>query len=58
MTSWQSLCTDLETADATWEDEAVVVDGKPVASREPDDLSDFCRELVKLFRAEQTQRAS
>jgi len=49
MTSWPSLRTDLTNAGATWEDKSVVVDGKLVTSRKPDDLPDFCREMVKLF---------
>jgi protease I len=49
MTSWPSLRTDLANAGATWEDKSVVVDGKLVTSRKPDDLPDFCREMVKLF---------
>lgn len=53
MTSWPSLRTDLKNAGANWEDNSVVVDGKLVTSRKPDDLSDFCREMVILFGAEQ-----
>jgi protease I len=49
MTSWPSLKTDLRNAGARWEDRAVVVDGNLVTSRKPDDLSDFCREMVRLF---------
>ena len=56
MTSWPSLRTDLKNAGANWEDRSVVVDGNLVTSRKPDDLPDFCREMVKLFGAEQTRR--
>jgi deglycase len=49
MTSWPSLRTDLKNAGATWEDSSVVVDRQLVTSRKPDDLKDFCREMVKLF---------
>jgi protease I len=49
MTSWPSLRTDLRNAGAQWEDRAVVVDGNLVTSRKPDDLPDFCREMVRLF---------
>lgn len=56
MTSWPSLHTDLVNAGATWEDKSVIVDGGLVTSRNPDDLPDFCREMVKLFGAEQTDR--
>jgi protease I len=49
MTSWPSLRTDLRNAGATWEDKAVVRDGTLVTSRKPDDLPDFCREMLKLL---------
>ena len=49
MTSWPSLKTDIENADAHWVDEEVVVDGNLVTSRKPDDLPAFNREIVKLF---------
>ena len=49
MTSWPSLRTDLRNAGATWEDKPVVVDDGLVTSRKPDDLPDFCREMVKMF---------
>jgi protease I len=49
MTSWPSLKTDLRNAGAEWVDEEVVVDGKLVTSRKPDDLPAFNRALIKLF---------
>lgn len=49
MTSFPSLKTDLRNAGATWVDEEVVVDGKLVSSRTPDDLPAFNRELVNVF---------
>lgn len=49
MTSWPSLRTDLENAGAQWVDEQVVVDGKLVTSRKPDDLPAFNREITRLF---------
>ena len=51
MTSWPSLRTDLKNAGAEWQDAAVVVDGTLVTSRKPDDLPDFCREMIRLFEA-------
>jgi protease I len=51
MTSWPSLKTDIKNAGAEWVDEEVVVDGKLVTSRKPDDLPAFNRELLKLFAA-------
>lgn len=41
MTSWPSLQADLRNAGADWSDEPVVVDGKLVTSRKPDDLTRF-----------------
>lgn len=57
MTSWPSLQTDLRNAGAKWEDRAVVVDGSLVTSRKPDDLPDFCREMLNLFGASQRRAA-
>jgi protease I len=58
MTSWPSLRTDLRNAGADWEDKSVVVDGNLVTSRKPNDLPDFCREMVKLFGAGPTPKAA
>jgi protease I len=41
MTSWPSLKTDLRNAGAQWTDEQVVVDGRLVTSRKPDDIPAF-----------------
>ena len=41
LTSYPSLSVDLENAGATWQDEEVVVDGKLITSRNPDDLPAF-----------------
>ena len=49
VTSWPSIRTDLENAGADVVDEEVVVDGKLITSRKPDDLPAFNRELLKLF---------
>jgi protease I len=40
---------DLVNAGAIWEDAPVVVDGKFVSSRKPDDLPDFCRGILKVL---------
>lgn len=58
MTSWPSLHTDLVNAGAQWEDSTVVVDQRLVTSRKPDDLPDFCREMVKLFESEPARAAA
>jgi protease I len=39
---------DLVNAGGLYEDAAVVVDQNHVTSRRPDDLPDFCRELIKI----------
>jgi protease I len=49
MTSWPSLRTDLKNAGAEWVDAEVVVDGKFVTSRKPDDLPAFNRAAIDLF---------
>lgn len=57
MTSWPSLKTDIKNAGAEWVDEEVVVDGKLVTSRKPDDLPAFNRATVKLFAQSRAQHA-
>jgi protease I len=47
MTSWPSLQTDLRNAGAKWIDEQVVVDGKLVTSRKPDDIPAFDQALLE-----------
>ena len=49
MTSWPSLKTDLRNAGANWVDETVVVDGKLVTSRKPDDIPAFTEKMIQLF---------
>ena len=49
MTSWPSLQTDLRNAGAEWVDEEVVVDGRLVTSRKPDDLPAFNDAMGELF---------
>ena len=40
---------DLENAGAIWEDAAVVVDRHFVSSRKPDDLPEFCRQILQVL---------
>ena len=47
--AWPSLKTDLRNAGAQWIDEEVVVDGRLVSSRKPDDIPAFNREMISLF---------
>lgn len=50
LTSYPSLRTDVENAGGTWVDEEVVVDGKLITSRRPDDLPAFIAALEDQFR--------
>ncbi len=47
MTSWPTLKNDLRNAGAEWTDEEVVVDGKLITSRKPDDIPAFNEALLK-----------
>jgi protease I len=49
LTSYAAIKDDLVNAGAIWTDDEVVVDGKLVTSRKPDDLPAFMREFIKLF---------
>lgn len=49
MTSYQSISTDMKNAGANWVDEEVVVDGKFVTSRYPDDLKAFNETIVEVI---------
>ncbi len=51
VTSFFAIKDDLIHAGADWVDEAVVVDGKIITSRTPDDLPDFMRAVVKKLAA-------
>ncbi|UUD62149.1 type 1 glutamine amidotransferase [Pseudomonas seleniipraecipitans] len=46
MTSWPSLTDDLKNAGANWVDQEVVVDGKLISSRKPDDIPAFNQKLI------------
>ncbi len=46
MTSWPSLKTDLRNAGAHWEDSKVVIDGRLITSRKPDDIPAFVEALI------------
>ena len=49
LTSWPSLQTDLRNAGAEWTDDEVVVDGRLITSRKPDDLPAFNEALLKAI---------
>jgi protease I len=52
MTSWPTLQTDLRNAGATWTDEQVVVDGRLVTSRKPDDIPAFNQAMLQQLAGE------
>jgi protease I len=59
LTSWPSVRTDLRNAGAHVVDQEVVIDGRLVTSRSPDDLPAFCATLVDEFaKAGRTPAAS
>ena len=51
MTSWPSLQADLRNAGAEWSDEEVVIDGRLITSRKPDDLPAFNRAMLAKLAA-------
>ncbi|HEY7860644.1 MAG TPA: DJ-1/PfpI family protein, partial [Gemmatimonadaceae bacterium] len=59
-TSWPTLKNDLTNAGADWVDEQVVVDGKLVTSRKPDDIPAFNKKMIEEFAegVHEEQRAS
>ncbi len=48
-TCFFAIKDDLVNAGATYVDEEVVVDGRLVTSRKPDDLPAFCREIIQAL---------
>ncbi len=48
-TSTPGIKDDLVNAGASWVDQAVVVDRNQITSRRPDDLPDFCREIIRFL---------
>ena len=49
LASWPSLQTDIRNAGGTWQDEAVVVDGNLITSRNPDDIPAFNQALTQAL---------
>ena len=49
VTSTPAIKDDLINAGAEWVDQEVVVDGKLITSRRPDDLPAFCREIIRAL---------
>lgn len=57
VTSWPTLQLDLQNAGAQWTDEQVVVDGKLVTSRKPDDIPAFNQAILSELAAVQPGQA-
>jgi protease I len=51
LTSWPSVRTDLCNAGACWLDQEVVVDGRLITSRKPEDLPAFTRAIEERLHA-------
>jgi len=49
LTSWPSLRKDLENAGAQWQDAEVVVDGRLITSRKPDDIPAFSEAVANAL---------
>ncbi len=49
LTSWPAIQTDVRNAGGEWVDEEVVVDGRLITSRQPDDIPAFNRKMIELF---------
>ena len=52
VTSWPSIRTDLENAGAEVVDEEVVIDGKLITSRKPDDIPAFSQAIIEALEKE------
>jgi protease I len=50
MTSFSAIKKDLINAGANWVDEAVVVDGNLISSRNPGDLQDFNAQIISSLK--------
>jgi protease I len=49
MASYHTIQSDLKNAGVEWLDEEVVVDGKLVTSRKPDDIPAFNKKMIEVF---------
>lgn len=57
LTSWPSVRTDLLNAGAKWVDREVVIDGKLITSRKPDDLPAFIAAIQHALGAREMRSA-
>jgi protease I len=55
MTSWPSIRQDLSNAGGEWVDEQVVIDGKLVTSRKPDDIPAFNQAILHALSGRTAQ---
>lgn len=51
LTSWPTLQTDIRNAGGNWIDEEVVVDGRIITSRNPDDIPAFTAKIEEMLTA-------
>lgn len=51
LTSYFTIQDDMKSAGADWKDEAVVVDGNLITSRQPDDIPAFNEALITMLQA-------
>jgi protease I len=56
VTSWPSLQSDIRNAGGEWVDQEVVVDGRLVTSRKPDDIPKFNEKMIEQFAAARESR--
>jgi len=56
VTSWPTLETDIRNAGGEWVDQEVVVDGRLVTSRKPDDIPKFNAKMIEQFAAARESR--
>lgn len=57
LTSYYTLQDDIRNAGGEWADFPVLVDHHLITSRKPDDLPDFCRELLQALDIQAPQKA-
>lgn len=57
MTSYAAIKTDMKNAGAEWVDEAVVIDGNFLTSRNPGDIPAFNQAMVELFAKRMPEHA-
>ena len=49
LTSWPSVAIDLKNAGANWVNEAVIQDGNLITSRQPSDIPEFNKAIIKAL---------